>query len=384
MYFGPLPAFLRIPLNFIYPAGRGKWSRISGFAAGVVALFAFAGLIGQSLRSSALQSRARNWLGNACVAAFALATPLLFLVGNVSIYNEAILWGFASSLGALFFACYSRTVEGPALTRSLLGFSFCAGAAFLSRFTFGLPLLFIAPLLALRLPRENRWTRLAALALPLAAGLAFHLLLSYAKFGNLLGVSYEHSINSTHRDFAFHHGIFNLERVPYSFADYFNLYPPRFDNAPPFVWTGRHPYSYPSYFSLPFSETYLSVPWTSSWLLVGAVVGIVFLFLPNRSDWFQRWIAAALLAQCIGILSYHALAQRYAVELYPLLIFSLLVFLQSSATILHRLQYLIIGLVPVSIVINLLATSSFLGRDGWYLPDETRAFWDMIGGRNLF
>ena len=34
MYFGPFPAFLRIPLNFIYPAGYGKWSRISGFCRG--------------------------------------------------------------------------------------------------------------------------------------------------------------------------------------------------------------------------------------------------------------------------------------------------------------------------------------------------------------
>src|SRR5262249_12521878 len=28
MYFGPFPALLRIPLNFIYPPGHGKWSRI--------------------------------------------------------------------------------------------------------------------------------------------------------------------------------------------------------------------------------------------------------------------------------------------------------------------------------------------------------------------
>jgi hypothetical protein len=38
MYFGPFPALLRVPLNFIYPAGHGKWSRISGFCAGVIAL----------------------------------------------------------------------------------------------------------------------------------------------------------------------------------------------------------------------------------------------------------------------------------------------------------------------------------------------------------
>ena len=45
MYFGPFPAFLRIPLNFVYPAGHGKWSRVSGFCAGIIALCAFAGLM---------------------------------------------------------------------------------------------------------------------------------------------------------------------------------------------------------------------------------------------------------------------------------------------------------------------------------------------------
>src|SRR5437763_10164191 len=35
MYFGPLPALLRIPLNFVYPAGRGRWSRISVFSAAI-------------------------------------------------------------------------------------------------------------------------------------------------------------------------------------------------------------------------------------------------------------------------------------------------------------------------------------------------------------
>src|SRR6516165_4932134 len=83
MYFGPFPAFLRIPLNFLYPAGHGKWSRISGFCAGIIALFAFAGLVQTALRSSPLTPRARNWLGNVCVIGFGLGSPLLLLLGNL-------------------------------------------------------------------------------------------------------------------------------------------------------------------------------------------------------------------------------------------------------------------------------------------------------------
>src|SRR5882757_10215179 len=108
MYFGPFPALLRIPLNFVYPAGHGKWSRISGFCAGAISLFAFASLVRMALQSSPLSSRARNWLGNACVIGFAFGSPLLLLLGNLSIYDEAIIWGFALSLGAIFLAFRSR------------------------------------------------------------------------------------------------------------------------------------------------------------------------------------------------------------------------------------------------------------------------------------
>src|SRR2546429_2544213 len=198
MYFGPFPALLRIPLNFVYPAGHGKWSRISGFCAGVIALFAFAGLVRMALQLSPLSSRARNWLGTACLIGFAFGSPLLLLLGNLSIYDEAIIWGLAFSLAALLFAFRSRLVEGSALTRALLGFSLCAGGALLSRVTFGAPFILIAPFLALKLQRENRIANLVALALPLCAALTFYVWLSYAKFGSLSGVNFDYYINPVH------------------------------------------------------------------------------------------------------------------------------------------------------------------------------------------
>ena len=74
-----------------------------------------------ALRSSQLSPRWQNWLGNACLVGFALGSPLLLLLGNLSIYDEAIIWGLAWSLAALYFACRSRTAEGAALTRSSAG-----------------------------------------------------------------------------------------------------------------------------------------------------------------------------------------------------------------------------------------------------------------------
>jgi hypothetical protein len=382
MYFGPFPAFVRIPLNFIYPPGRGKWSRVSGFLAGTIALFAFSGLMTSALRASPLSVPSRRWLGNALVVGFVLGSPMLFLLGNLSIYNEGIIWGLAWSLGSLYFAFRSREAEGAALTCSLLGFSLCAAGALLSRVTFGAPFLLIAPLLALRIRRENRLADFAALFVPLAAGLLFYLLLNYAKFGSFTGATYDYYINPVHREFAHKHGIFNLIRVPYSFADYFSLAPPLFHLQLPVLRVDRHSLPNSAPFSLPLSEVFLSVPWSSSWIVACAVMGIACLVLPRRTDYFQRWIAAALFAQFICILSYFALAQRYAADLFPFLIFCSVVFLSAGGVVLVRMRHFLIALVAISVAINSLATAFWLASDS-NLPLETRTFWTVIAGKQL-
>ena len=382
MYFGPFPAFVRMPLNFIYPAGRGKWSRISGFFAGMVALFAFAKLVADCLRSSSLSRSARTWLGNACLAGFALGSPLLLLLGNLSIYNEAIIWGLAWSLAALFFACRARDATGHALIRSLLGFSLCAVGALLSRVTFGLPFLLIAPLLILRLTRNERRRGLAAILIPLGVGLAFYVFLSYARFGNLIGINYDSYINPVHREFAHDYGIFSLRRVPCGFIGYFNLHFPSFEMEPPFLRGERQVSPCPSLYCLPFSETYLSVPWCSSWLLLGAAMGIASLLRANRTGWSQRGMAAAFFTQFVLILSFFALSQRYAADLYPFLIFSMLVFLRTGGSILLRARYVMIGLVAFSILVNSLTTISWLVDTDQNVLPETRAAWNAFLGRN--
>jgi hypothetical protein len=378
MYFGPFPAFLRMPLNLVYPAGRGMWSRISGFGAGVIALFAFAGLVAEALRSSPISKRSRAWIGNVCVVGFALASPLLFLLGSLSIYNEAIVWGLAASLAALFFAYRCCSGDAPERTRWLVGFSFCAGAALLSRVTFGAPLLLIAAMLAWRLLRERRIARFSALLLPLGAALVFHLLFSYVKFGTFSGVNLDHYINPVHREFARAHGMLNLNRIPFGMADYFGWRLPAAQATPPFLIADRHPILHgSSYYSLPFSETYLPVTWCSSWLVLGALFGVVHLFQKKRSDMFERATALGLILQFVCILSYFALAQRYSADLYPFLIFCFVIFLRAGPRPWQRTA--VIGLVLLSVIVNTFATASWLARDG-NLPAETRTFWNTVGG----
>src|SRR5437899_60962 len=378
MYFGPLSALLRIPLNFVYPAGHGKWSRMSGFCAGVIALFAFAGLVRTALCSSPFSSRARNWLGNACVLGFAFGSPLLLLLGNLSIYDEAIIWGLALSLGAIFFAFRSRQAKGSALTGALLGFSFCAGGALLSRVTFGAPFVLIAPFLALRLPRSNRFTNLTTLVLPLGVALIFYTWLSYAKFGSLAGVNFDYYINPVHSEFAHKFGVFSPRRIRYSFADYFSLRFPAVQSEPPFLAADRHSYDYPSLYSNDFSEVYLPLPWCSSWLVFGAIMGIICLVRRIGADAFERVAAMALFGQCLCILSFFLLAQRYAADLYPFLIFCLVIFLCSGGVALLRSRHLLIGLIALSVLVNSLATISWLINADKNVPPTTKAAWERL------
>jgi hypothetical protein len=380
MYFGPFPAFLRIPLNYIYPDGRGNWSRISGFCAGMIALAAFAGLVRMALRASQLSSRWQNWLGNASLVGFALGSPVLLLLGNLSIYDEAIIWALAWSLAALYFALRSRETERSALTRSLLAFSFCAGAALLSRATFGAPFLLIAPLLAPRLLHKNPIRNFTALFLPLGAAFIFYLFLTYARFGDLSGMPLRYSLNSEQREFAVKHGLFRLERVPYSFADYFFLRYPEPQRDPPFLKADRQIYDYPDLYVMYFTETYSSLLWCSSWVVFGAVIGVAMLLRRGDAPRVDRAIAAIFFLQVFLILSFMGLAQRYTAEFYPFLVFAFLFFLRQGNAA-FRFRYLFIALVVVSVTINSLTTVSWLVDGDLNVPRETRAKWEEFLGR---
>ena len=315
---------------------------------------------------------------------FALGSPLLLLLGNLSIYDEAIIWGLALSLAAIFFAYRSQQAKGSTLTRALLGFSLCAGGALLSRVTFGVPFILITPLLALALPHEKRITNLTALVLPFGAALTFFIWLSYARFGSLTGVNFDYYINPVHSEFAHKFGVFSPRRIPYSFADYFSLRLPSFQSDPPFLAADRRSYDYPSLFSNPFSEVYLPVPWSSGWLVLGAVMGILCLIRRKGASLFERGIAMALFAQVFCILSYFLLAQRYATDLYPFLIFCLIVFLSAATPELLRSRDVLIGLVALSVVVNSLTTISWLVDADQNVPPETRAAWEKLLVRRSF
>jgi hypothetical protein len=76
------------------------------------------------------------------------------------------------------------------------------------------------------------------------------------------------------------------------------------------------------------------------------------------------------------------LAQRYAADLCPFLIFCLIIFLLSGGVALRRWRYVIIVLVGLSVVVNSLATISWLVDADQNVPPETRAAWEKLLGRH--
>ena len=217
---------------------------------------------------------------------------------------------------------------------------------------------------------------LTALFLPLGAALVFYVILTYARFGELSGMPLRYSTNPEQRDFAIKHGLFHLQRVPYSFADYFFLRYPELQNNFPFVRVMWRYFNHPNLYVMPFSETHLSILWSSSWVLLGATIGVTLLGRRASTDWLDRGIAIALLVQVIIILSFMGLAQRYTAEIFPFLIFCFIVFLRKGGMVLVRMRYAILGLVALSIMINTLSTAFWLGQDK-NLPTETRTFWNL-------
>src|SRR5207245_5346589 len=108
-------------------------------------------------------------------------------------------------------------------------------------------------------------------------------------------------LNPVHNEFAHKHGLFSPRRIPYSLADYFSLRFPGIERQPPFLVAERHSYNYPSLFSNPDSEVYISLLWSSSCMVFASIMGITCLFRCKVFNVFARLATVDLLARFVFI-----------------------------------------------------------------------------------
>ena len=168
--------------------------------------------------------------------------------------------------------------------------------------------------------------------------------------------------------------------MPYSFADYVVLRTPKLQLQAPFLKANRQDYHHENLYVMPFTETYSSLLWSSSWILLGGVIGVAMLLRPGGADGVDRAVAAILLLQIIVILSFMGLAQRYLAEFFPFLIFVFCIFLRQGK-VAFQLRHLFTGLVVLSVLINSLTTVSWLVEADMNVPAPTLAKWKYFLGR---
>lgn len=377
MYFGPVPALLRLPVVLVTDQLDGRLTQLSMLAAVAVTLLAIARLyrrLRPLLRGDAPVTRSEARVAAAFLLVATVGGVPLFLASRASVYHEAALWGLALSLVA-----YDQVLAFIATPhrRSLLLACLFTTLALLTRVSVG-----IGPLVALGLllvghllgrsptgggrqsdeeeswagRRRARWLGLhpdhCARFWLIRLGLAFCLpILLYSsinllKFGSPFSVPFERQVItalSPNRQLVLksnHGSIFAARFVPPTLWEYFRPDAFRFNGLFPWV-TFRHPPRPTVIWGTQFE----SIDWASSVsttmpaLLALSVAGLMVLASRGGAGPRSNALVVPLVGAAAGaapFLATDAIAHRYLADLFPLLVI-------ASLTGLHALHSFSVG-----------------------------------------
>ena len=318
LYFGPVPALIRVPFNQMFPDRYGEWSRLMCLIATCMLLWGLLRILRQS--SPCLASGPLLPL----MVYFALGTPIVFLNSAASIHHEVILWSLCFSVWGISFLPQPHSAIS---FRSALGFSCCAALCLLTRITFALPLYGILIYLIARrvflaeregsFSQSRRLLETGVIMLPAIAGVVLQTLYNKARFGGYLTFIDlgKHLVPSLEKI----DGVWSLNRIPDALLHYLL---PRIGQLRlewPFPFQVQ-PVSLlrPEVFIFWREETIgllLSAPW------------IVLLSLFGFWRVLRLRIACSyvpllcFLAQSVLICTFYFITERYSAEFLPLLIF---------------------------------------------------------------
>jgi len=378
IYQGIVPALARVPLLLVTDRLDGRTTGVSMLTGAAMAL-AYVVAAGWLARRT-LRPGARLGRGEAVVTAFAVfgagSGSMLFLAGQVWVYHEALVWGAALALGSLthliaWLRDRSSPGAGPgggSLVRSdrhLVIAIVLAGLALNTRSSVGIgpmaALAAVAALLALdvlrpdgaptgRFARTMRevWAwrpdvrsrsvgRLAAVVGGASAAVVVHVAVNVARFGSLLGVPLERQVlvdsDPVRLDaLAANDGtLFGLHYTPSVLLQILRPDALGVRAHVPFV---GFPEQRPTvvgdalFAELDWSA---SVPSSHPLLFVAAVIGAAVLIAAGRAarTWRIPVLGAAVGVAPIVVFGY--IAQRYLVDLVPLLVLAGALGLQAIA-----------------------------------------------------
>jgi hypothetical protein len=336
MYWGAFPALLRIVPNLLLPSMYGLWSRPSCLLA---ALLALAAAVATS--RAALAAAGQGWTGRilyllTATVGFGLGTPLVYLLSCGRIYHESILWGLCGSFCSIYFIILLLNRQ-IAARRGLFGLSVSFAVTLLTRTTFAIPIALAMSLLTIqvfggvratskvRAARVKVAVQLVLVLTPAVIGGAFHFWYNYNRFGSILDNT--HIAGYMHpADFG---GVFNLQRIPSALYNYFGLTTTSLSSHPPFFKLARVRYADDTLF-FNWKEETLSLSLGSSWLLLGAALGVVTLVRSPRSA-SAIFITLCFVVQVFFISAFDFVTERFAAEYLPFLAYLFALHLRATA-----------------------------------------------------
>lgn len=359
-YHAPFPALLRIVPNLLFPDMYAKWARISCLLAALLGGLAVCLLLLRAARENpTLTTRGRSWLVALSVVGLGLGSPMVYLISTARIYHEPILWGLAFSLVGLWLALGAIRCRDRVGWR-LVGLALCVAGGVLSRLTAGVPLAAVWLVVALRsLWRPPNQEHLQGGRRPvvpfvvgicvIAAAVSVYGWYNYARFGSVWEVF---DYRGFYLDPATFGGEINLLRLPSGLLNYFGFFPSYFSSESPFIRMAPSAYLDPSVF-LGLREEAISLPFASSWLVLGAILGA--LGAVRRRRWCDLLIGCCLASEAGVVLCFYFITQRYEGELLPTLVwwYALFVGLWSFE---GRWGRLLLRMMPILVCLSAFAS----------------------------
>ncbi len=389
-YFGPTPAFLRLPFVFL-DLGFGLLTRpflIAYFFASLAAVYALY-LHATRLLSPTAPTPSRTAVALLTVAT-GLGTTLLFLGSRAYIYHEANLCGIAFALWSAW--CSLRWLSTPA-SRAWLPALALALLAVHARPPVGLfAFTLVGCVAATHLLRawfapeiENQNSKIKNSLRPLAIGLLSILgvssfnALSYLKFHSFDGAPLKYHVQYHPARLAAIDGKnFHVANFRYNFDGYvwranFLLRP----TFPYFFADGRNPNDYPGA-KIDLAEPTVALPYAMPAMVFLALLGGVLVFarrLPLRLPF--ALVALAALPMSLALFFAIAISHRYTADFCPPLLllatFGLPAVTHLSAALRRTLLAALAVLVLLSVGINLAITLHYQAELVWGVPDGVKA-----------
>ena len=364
MYFGPVPAILRMPLLVFTHRFDGRLTQVSMTVAFLLALFFASRLswrIRELLRNGEPMGRFEVLIASSFIALLGSGSVLLFLGSQAFVYHEDILWGIALSLGA--YESLLAFIVSPSLRALGLAGLFTT-MALLTRAPLGLgPLAAIGiTLIAAVLARasQTHWwaghrTRaiskgaallgseeplnsalIVGLVLVVAIPVALYAWVNYSKFGTLFGLPAQRqvftAINAHRRAALRANGgsLFGIKFIPSALVQYLRPDALSFDRLFPWVHFCTTPplvIGHLLYDELDWSS---SIPTTMPTFTVLGLVGVTTL-LRRRGAGTRNGLPPLRVLVCgaavgtVPTLAIAYMANRYLGDLLPVVLLSSLI-----------------------------------------------------------